>query len=256
MKVIFSYWGCESNRYTDILMAQISHSYVSRLGYETIGFFDKKNINKFDEVRFGEKRILDNNILNKLPQNIWSLGKLLVFATIDEPFIHIDFDVFMLENHIKQYENKDLFCFHKEPWRPINHFDYIKNTPLDNKYLNIKNNAECYNCAIIGGSNFKQINDCAKEVLDYIINNKDYLYDLMSYELRHNDDWSLPVFIEQILFMNICKYKLNLTEIPTVFNKQDNIDDIFASMKEKKTYHLWGEKKYFMDTVKITYLNL
>jgi hypothetical protein len=253
----------------DMNMAKISLKLIKNHGYKTVIYLDEKNYDKFNDLDYDEKILIDQNKLENLPTSIWCLGKLLVFSEINEPFLHIDFDLFVKENNLEYFLKEKFVCFHEERWVDIN--NVLKRLDYDNlisrftnspHFLN-KNEIKSYNCAVIGGTAIKEIQESAKIVLDYARKNKDFLNEKMNKLLMVGNDWMLPIFMEQMLFINICKNKLNsITCILDENKNQDNqlllnltgaegLDFIYEEMVRKKIVHLWGSKQKLMSNIKL-----
>jgi hypothetical protein len=252
MKIVYTYCTYEkqNTQYIDKNIIRASLNLVKKAGYETIVYVDENNIDKINNFEFDEVRIINSKLLEGLPVNVWSLGKLITFSQINEPFCHIDFDVFLLKNVIKKFKKEKLFAFHLEGWRPMDHFN-----PFYNKIchdMNIQySDMKTYNCAVIGGTAFKEINESAKLVLDYAKKESNFLNYHMKNLLNQNNNWLLPVLLEQIFFMNICKNKLSLAKIKLILNcgSKDNplkSEYVYKEMIKNNIFHLWGDKHNFM----------
>jgi hypothetical protein len=222
-------------------MIKISHKLVKKMGYETLLFTNKINLPKFENIGYDEIILIDQKLLNKLPKNVWSLGKLIALSLMNEPFCHIDFDLFLGNDVLKLFKDKEIFCFHREPWRTMDQF-----SPYYEKAISELNIVEdkffkTYNCAILGGTAVKEIKESANIVLDYTIKNKVYL------EKQKLEHWYLPVLFEQILFLNILRQKLNMIELPVVMSGTQDEEltwnFVYSQMRKINVYHLWGAKE-------------
>jgi hypothetical protein len=269
MKIVFSYVNSPTKRYMDLNMAKISLKLIKNHGYKTVIYLDEKNYDRFNELNYDEKILLDQKKLDNLPPNIWCLGKLLVFSQMEEPFLHIDFDLFAKENSFKSFLNEPLVCFHEEKWvdiinvlHRVGYNDIISQFPNFKELLNEKE-IKSYNCAVVGGVAVKEIRESAQIVLNYAAKNKQFLYDKMNSLLNIGNDWMLPIVMEQILFTNICKNKLN--SISCIIDEQrtnpkqlllnlmgqEGLDFVYEEMIRKKIIHLWGSKKKLMNNIKL-----
>jgi hypothetical protein len=248
MKIVFSYtdWNHKENYFNNNL-AKISHKLVKKLGYETLLFVNKENLSKFDNIGYDEIEIIDTKLLNKLPKNVWSLGKIAAFSLINEPFCHIDFDVFLTNKILDEYKNKNIFCFHREPWRPMYQFSPYYEKAIQDLDIKEDNFFRTYNCATIGGKATKEMNESANIVLEYAIKNKEFL------EKQVLEHWYLPVLFEQILFVNICRQKLGQKEIPVILSgtKKEEMtwNFVYSQMRKMRIYHLWGAKKEIIESL-------
>lgn len=256
MKIVYSCWGYynKKNNYIDNSLIYISLKSVKKYGYKTILYTDEKHYDRLKNFEFDDIIIFDQKELNTLPFNIWCLGKLLACSKIKEPFCHIDFDIIVLNDIIRNFYEKKLFCFHEEPWRIGRDYDilYNENFPKLEGFEKIyNNNIKTYNCATIGGNSFKEINYSANIVLEFCRANKDFFEKTQAKFLKNSNHWLVPVFLEQVMFMNICKNKIGL-EISPIYD----LSHLNLSVKEKKNWefvydimfkegliHLWGAKE-------------
>jgi hypothetical protein len=231
MKVIFSHVVFENSRnFCNLEMAKISNNLVQKHGYKTCLYTDEygykllhKNI-KYDQIILFEKEKL-----NILPRKIWSFGKILAMSMVSEPFIHIDFDLLMLNDIDKKILNNDFFVLHKEPL--INNNTYKKEFNEINKIYNmypnkneISNNINCYNFGIIGGRKFLEIQNVCNKIINFYFLYKKQIDFLAE---KTNPDWLYPVIFEQILIPNFLNkiYNINPTEILKISENQwDNLD--------------------------------
>jgi hypothetical protein len=254
MKIVFTY-SCYENspQYIDNNIIKVSLELIKNLGYQTIIYVDDVSLNFIKKFKFDDIRVINSKIYKDLPNNIWSLSKLVTFSKIDEPFCHIDFDIFIKKDPFIKFVNCELFSFHKEGWRPMPHFEPFYSKAVLDLDISMIPNMTTYNCALIGSYNNKQINDSAQIVLEYLKKEKQYFYTRMDQLLKNGNHWLLPVFVEQILFMNISKYKLNLEDIEVLFKPEGqnhlSADYVYDNMEKHQVYHLWGDKKEFMHMI-------
>lgn len=261
MKIVFSYVQSSIDKPMDLNMAKLSLNLIKKLNYPTCIYLDQKNYDKFNNFKYDEKILLDQSILDKLPSNIWSLGKLLVFSQIKEPFIHIDFDLFCLEDNFKYFLNEKFLAFHEEPWADFEMFgDDIKHAFSHVDLLKNKNvkDIKVYNCAAVGGNAIPEINKSAQLVLDYAIKHKNYF---LKRDEFYQNDWAAAVFFEQLLFMNLVKILLSsdvtcILDEKTSTEKHQPLLDLYGpiggdfvieEMARKKIIHLWGSKEKFIE---------
>lgn len=145
---------------------------------------------------FSSYQIFDDIIvsLDALPveyKEVWSLGKIKAYDLIcdyNEPFVHLDFDVFISAPFPKKVLESELF---------VQGQDYCGSEPYDDpyfssKFLNLVENkpyfigerysfSSMYNMAIFGGTNISLIKEYASETLKMILDPKNKSYFSMSY---------------------------------------------------------------------------
>jgi hypothetical protein len=277
MKIIFSYINISFRPSLSIKLAKISNYLAKKHGYTTELYADKYHYEKLKNIPYDNIIIIENKELERLPLNVWSAGKILTFSKINEPFLHLDMDVFLIKNYLEKFLNQNLIFFHSEPWISEQHWK--------NKFPNICNHMsnisefnnldyKSFNCAITGGANFKSINNSANIVLNYLIHNKDYI--------QKNTDHSkvnAAMFFEQVVFTGLCreyckKPSLVLKNNYDISSKQqfltisdlskskdffalncslselsDYLNCIYHDMLDKQLLHLWGNKKFIIETL-------
>ena len=230
--------------YTTPALAAVSNFLAQNHGYKTRLYTDSINYHLFKNIKYDEVVFLDDGFIKQFPQQGWSLGKLLAMSMVKEPFIHIDFDILLindLPNHIKSNE---CFAFHKETYAK-NLFRQKTIYEFYNKY-GVQNELDyretlSTNCAILGGQNFNLINESCNKVIEYSILNKSFFDKNYSSLIT-----SIAVFFEQILLLNIIRNKTLLKTIPTVI-QEETLDKILSKAQELKLLHLWGQKSDFFN---------
>lgn len=259
MKIVFSYFDWKKPdpanwEQINLNMVRLSFYFAKKHGYETVLYVDKKNEYLFKSIPYDEVIILDQDILDSFPERIWSLGKILTFSLVEEPFCHIDFDLFIVENELQFFKNEEFFCFHRESWHWKSVFaQYDEITKKIDCLKDEFDTLIMHNCAMVGGKNFEKINQSAKFVIDLIIKEKD-IFNEMTSRIRSNyPTWKISAYLEQIIFPNLCKKNLDLSTIPVIFSdtpeKENNRRFVFKKMKEKKLLHLWMEKSFYEERI-------
>jgi hypothetical protein len=231
--------------YTTPALAAVSNFLAQKHGYRTRLYTDSINYHFFKNIKYDEVVFLDDEFIKQFPHIGWSLGKLLAMSMTKEPFVHIDFDLLLINdipNHIKFNE---CFAFHNETYFKKNLFrketiyEFYSKYSVQNE-LNYKE-AFSTNCAIIGGQNFQLINESCNKVIEYSILNKSFFE--KSYGLPQS---RVAVFFEQILLLNIIRNKTLLKTIPTVL-QEETLEKIRLEGQELKLIHLWGQKADFFN---------
>lgn len=270
MKIVYSFIKTAYNPKTPELFAKISNKLIQKHGYETELYVDKYNYHKFKDISYNNIVILDNKEIEELPSNVWSAGKLLTFSKINEPFFHLDMDLFLIENYLSKFLNSELLFFHEEPWYNLakikNKLEVVTNHFIKTNSHNFSLNPDSLksiNCAIVGGTNFKIINQNSSLIIEYLKKYKDFI------QLKSNKYKTLSaIFFEQMLFTNMCinniinwnplliqecdetssSYK-NYLDIKVHKPKHKLINCIYNQMVEKKVIHLWGSKQIILSKI-------
>jgi hypothetical protein len=271
MKIVYSFIKTSYSPTAPELFAKISNKLIQKHGYETELYVDKHNYHIFKNISYNNIVILDDKEIQELPSNVWSAGKLLTFSKINEPFFHLDMDLFFIENYLSKFLNSELSFFHEEPWYNIakikkklnvitNHFI---NTNSNNFSLN-PDSLNSINCAIVGGTNFKIINQNSSLIIEYLKKHKDFI------QLNSNKYKTLSaIFFEQVLFTNMCinniinwspfliqecdetsSFYQNYLDIKVHNSKLKLVNCLYNQMIEKKVIHLWGSKTKFLPKIK------
>ncbi|WP_298518244.1 DUF6734 family protein [uncultured Kordia sp.] len=118
--------------------------------------------------------------LNHYPKNLWALGKIHAYALQDEPFIHVDGDVFIWERFNSKIENAELIGQHVDIDTGANYKSSIqmlrehgltlpKVIETDLKEQPI---IKASNAGIIGGNNVDFFKEFADQAFWFIDSNK------------------------------------------------------------------------------------
>jgi len=218
MKIIFS--NLNMSRFKDFddetlkvtnEMAKLSNFLVQEYGYKTCFYGDKYSLNFFSNINYSEFNELNDERVNEIPQKIWSIGKLFSMLKPNEPFIHLDYDIFLFKNFDKDFLNKDLVYYHKELYRDSKLDEYqsfFELIPVKTRsFIN-----RSYNCGLIGGKNFKILQKICEEILSFIIDNKKEInIKLNSAENLNFPKYMPSVLIEQVWIFQLLKYYKQVT---------------------------------------------
>lgn len=283
MKVIFSYLDFNKHFFCDIELAKLTNYYAQQQGYKTCLYTDEKGYNKLTpSINYDEVILFDKKITSQFNSNIWSMGKILAMSMVKEPFMHIDFDLFLLKPLDDNFINKDFFSLYPEPWLfkipsyEKNILEIYKLYPNPEE-LNF-NDFYSYNFAVVGGQKFKEINYvCSKLVEFSIAQNKkfDEIIDKKNFNKGPNGDlfshaWCLAVIFEQIMIKNLLSTIFNI-EIFSIPDKKSLLEIKYNQEMSREQYvennlkcksilkkvlienqliHLHGEKEKKLDYLK------
>lgn len=155
------------------------------------------------------------NTLSDYDKGLWALGKLFTYNMQDEPFCHLDGDVFLFGSVLDKLIKKPIFCqsfdHDTDQYAEIHayvhsHFNHV---PKFNGNLN--NNLKLINAGIIGGTNIKIFQDYTASAFELINNNAD--------KLNHINMGLLNLYYEQFLFSNIVEQQK--FQVHTLFPETD-----------------------------------
>lgn len=143
--------------------------------------------------------------LNGYHPNLWALGKIYTYGKQDEPFIHVDGDVFIWKKLPNEIEEAELCAQNYEIDEPgyehvyhhvKRHFKYFP------KFMDTIRNGiiTSVNAGIIGGHNLSFFKEYASVVFEFVDKNIDGMAGL--------DTGSFNMFYEQFLFLRLAEQKV------------------------------------------------
>jgi len=122
--------------------------------------------------------VLDD--LNDYSPKLWALGKVYTYYLQNEPFIHVDGDIFIWDKFPDRIENAPLIAQHKEE-NYEHHLSAARSligAKFDfNKAINPTNKTEIneVNAGILGGKNIEFFTIYTNEVFDFVKKNKNQI---------------------------------------------------------------------------------
>lgn len=231
MKIVYSFWQAESHMFCDREIAEISHKKAKENGYKTCLYTDKIGYDLLSDINYDEIIFFDDLLLSQFSKQIWSLGKILAMSLVKEPFVHIDFDVFLFKKINENFYEKDFFALHREPWIDCHeHVLKIYELYPDKNNINF-NFYQSFNFAIAGGKNFEKINYVCKNVIDFAIEYKEEIEKIQNIKYS----WERPVIFEQIMIPHLLKTIFNI-ETETIFPFIGNKDNLPLEESEIKKF--------------------
>jgi hypothetical protein len=181
--------------------------------------------------------------LNDFPHDLWAVSKLLCYTLQDDPFMHVDGDVYIWDKMesiankplVAQNEDYDLIYYY-DVWKDLlNNFDYIPNFMIDD----IKNQKviRAANAGVFGGTDVAFIKDFAYEALDFLEQNKQAFN-------KVNLGSSVLIY-EQYLFSSLArKYRKEVTYLfPNMDRAYAQITNFIKSPRKVKYVHAVGNAK-------------
>lgn len=259
--VVYSSWL--NNNYQGVLYqkeyANLSNRLAQKAGYETVLYTDQKSKEFLKDIPFNKIIDFDENILNQFPKTVWASGKLLAFSMQTQPFIHLDFDFLIIENHfLNSIQNKDFVIYHEEPW--VKEFSLGRNFYEQGvkKMIEVTNNifdvdlnytSTSLNFSMFGTckkNNVEFIANQAKKMISHLIDTKQILEDEQL--IRHFEkgfgaisNAIMSILIEQVIFPSLLIQKLKYNYYP-ILDQVGTAIDVYKKGKEIGLLHLWGMK--------------
>jgi hypothetical protein len=260
MKVIFSYIEFNHHFFCNLEMAKLANLFAQKQGYKTCLYTDENGYKKLTPyINYDEVILFDKEVVAQLNPNIWSMGKILAMSMVKEPFVHIDFDLFLLKPLPNDFIDKDFFSLYPEPWLfqiPYYEKGILKIYKLypHPEELDFKDFSS-YNFAVVGGQKFKEINFVCSRLLDFSIMHGKTLEKFLDKESYHkpiqkqlfSHSWSLAVIFEQILIKNLLHRIFNI-EISTLSGSEFFRNVRYSELAEGPSLNLTKKcTKYLKD---------
>ncbi len=252
-KVVLSYFNpdenfgnrCGYNKFSDFLFTTaLSTLCASRHFKEVQCVSSDWGVNLFKELQFPYTSYSNKlNELKEVSRFFWAYGKLLAYSIQDQPFVHIDNDVFIIDPLAPKVLSARL-CFQShEPFAlpGYHYYEMLRKcwnmAPVRPKQI-VDNEVTdfAYNCGICGGhdlDHFKEWLECSKHYI-FAPENQPVFFKKFPELLIHQN-----LFHEQYFNASLIKQK-GLRAKVAVINK----DAMKAGDNAKRKYtHLWGTTK-------------
>lgn len=231
--------------------ASLSCKFLKKHNFTTILYTDHYSIEYFKHIPYDNIIVLDiPSIKPNIPKDCWSISKLISCSVTNEPYFHIDTDLFLIENHIQNFEDSKFFLLHAEPW-----YKYTSLIPkINNLFDYISYDSLGYNNAIFGGKNYVDMNKHILSLIDTVIENDANIGKILA---PITLDAAKTIFVEQYLFNNLIKRELNMTEIPLIIKESiaaKGVSDMNKLLEKSGIIHLWYRKSSIEKTIGINNL--
>lgn len=252
MKVVFSYWSTTEDSLVNArnwfdpkyqLYSWVLAINQARKWYDKVEIVtDSLALPIFEKLKLPYTEI--NTVLDELidyDKASWALGKIKAYQIQNEPFVHIDNDVFLLQDLLKPFENERIVC------QNIENGDQFKNyyepmlfsleengvNVLDKdglpQYWRLTENSPCMAIYMCNDLRFNE--EYCRAVFNFIDVNKKLLYDG-----ERAFSWACySVIFEQYLAGQVAE-QLGLTITPMCENSN------FEELAKLGYVHIWGAK--------------
>jgi len=212
--------------------------------------------------KFGKELLIDklglpfSNIkveldrLNDYPEQLWAVGKLYSYGLQEEPFIHVDNDIFIWERFNKRIEEASLVAQnmdvierdYEEALRHLKSHE-IKLPSLLKKDYELYNKFNSSNVGIIGGNDFDFFKEYSKRSFEFI--------DANFSKVNENLLGSLfAIIYEQYLYCALAREKK--VEISHLFSEEEmgliSLPDFINKYNSFKYTHCYSISKYSDET--------
>ncbi len=185
--------------------------------------------------------------LNKYPEKLWAVGKLFAYSLQEEPFIHVDNDIFIWEKFSPNIEKAALVAQHVD--EDESHYDFaikhlkehdIQFPTILSKDLAKKRRFDASNAGVIGGNNISFFKEYAKKAFDFIDSQLDKIDETLI-------GTSYAIIYEQYLYSALARER-NI-KIHHLFQGQEkkmmDLTNFMNKYGQKKYTHLYANSKFF-----------
>ena len=148
--------------------------------------------------------VLDD--INDYHLDLWALGKIYAYGIQEEPFIHVDGDIFIWDRFEDRIENGSLVCQNIEQIIEYNkYFNHLSSKfnfiPLELHKSRIQNKViKVVNAGILGGTNINFFKNYVNKAFEFVDKNIDKLHKL-------DDLGYFNMMFEQFLFYALSEEK-------------------------------------------------
>lgn len=252
MKLVpyMSYWtnGYAANPSPFIINLHKLSSYFLLKNFGEVHFItDTKGAEIFKDIKWTSVSEGLNEVDSKYSQT-WSISKLYAYGQIAEkkqPFIHVDYDVFLYEG-IGNISNSAIFA--QSPENAVNYFYEIEKLERHCPNLHIINNSKpeyAVNVGVIGGHDTDFIRKYSKSAIQFVEDPSNQDFWTHYHGFKHNQ-WTKAVIAEQYYLSAIAEFYDK--KIDFVFpNGWPSNEEAMA----KKYTHLMGAKNQYGISEKI-----
>lgn len=232
------------NFYSYLLSALL----IKKLGYQIDLYCDKNTYNMYSLIPYDNIHVVDFDN-DGISSKFWIWGKIKTHTLMTEPYVHIDGDVFLFRDIIKdKLKNYPVVVQSLEDDKTIgDNFNkiYVKSkNPFENNDYGIdwdKYNLSAYNCGVIGFSDMKLKNKYAnsvKKILKEVTSNNKFNENRKKYE-------GMFLIAEQsLLYYTLKENKVKPFEIIPIEEIKKRNYDWYSIPPEIGYCHMWGYTKY------------
>ena len=254
MKAVFSYWSTTENSLINAtnwinpkyqLYSWVIAINQARKWYDKVEIVtDSLALPLFQKLKLPYTEI--HTVLDELidyDKKLWALGKIKAYQIQDEPFIHIDNDVFLLEDSLNKFKNERIVCQnienghqYKGYYEPlINILEENEVNILDKdglpQYWRLTENSPCMAIYLCNDLRFNE--EYCRVVFNFVDVNKKLLEDL---ERSITVPLCYSVIFEQYLAGQVAE-QLRVPITPMCENSN------LAALEKLGYVHLWGGKR-------------
>ncbi|WP_438425910.1 DUF6734 family protein [Aquimarina macrocephali] len=190
--------------------------------------------------------------INHYPESFWAIAKIKTYSLQNEPFLHVDGDIFIWENFSEDLMNSGLISqnheittdYYRKSWNSLSPNLIFKPDELI-KYE--KGRDYSCNMGVFGGNDIQFLKEYSRKSFDFVNKNKAIWKDINGIDFN--------IFFEQLLFGQMTLDKSKKVNFLINEDIYDNGYESFGDFDEvpyKKTYlHLLGDYKRDSNTCRM-----
>jgi hypothetical protein len=242
MKIYHSFWEHGWNTFDEKVYNM--HKLSAMLALKNYGnitlITTKKGLDLLSGIPYTNIELFEEDV-DKTFKDTWSISKMYAYKQIakkNEPFLHIDYDVFLFKRLPDWFEKSNICYQHIEESKHISYyykfdtfFEFCKNTYLSDKSLRF-----AYNLGVFGGNDIESINFYLNEAFKLYFDkeNLESFWLKTGLGLYHGTKTTL---LEQ-WYLACCLKKINVIPTPLF----ENNDKINIDAVDLGYCHVWGAK--------------
>jgi hypothetical protein len=242
MKIIQSFWSGKNKSITNnfgwysyeynwmgwILSVNQLVKFYDRVELYTDSFGYEILINRLNLPYTKVHVVLDE--LNELPNDLWAMAKIKTYSLQNEPFLHVDGDVFIWEKFPEELMKKNIIVqniekttdYYSNMWKNI--YPNLIYFPQEiNDYHNGKT-SNAYNMGIFGGNDYETIRNYSMISLNFVEKNKNSWNNINLFNFN--------IFFEQVLLYNFLNKRGIKVDVLINENIGDNEYSGFADIDD------------------------
>lgn len=214
------------------------HLVTDKVGAETLG-----RIREFDSVEISDK-------MSEIPVeygSTWSLGKMIAYEHIankNQPFIHVDYDVFLFKRLPPRIESAPVLAQNIE-WGAYSFYGvqkYKKAVKEESIYTKDRYLDFAYNLGVFGGNDTDFIKEYAKTSVEMILKEEDKAFWTREFIPGVDAMWENATTAEQ-WYLACCEHAFGGKKVACLFDRVDQFNCPLEEDAKNLGYtHIWGLK--------------
>ena len=223
-------------------MAAVANYWCKKHGFKTTFFGDETSLSLYKNIEYDNFKLIPESFIKSNTKYFWSIGKLYAIRQTNNPFLHIDSDLFLTKPLPENYLKQDTVCFHNEKFVQ-NHIDILQYLfKIKPKESENKSNVS-YNCGIMGGQDYQSWHKAIDILISFVDQNRETI-DFISKKYTNDPKYAHlfypPVLFEQIWLFQILKsFGKQISELLIINNWVESFNEV---TKKSGYIHLMSHK--------------